>query len=152
MVDKKKITEKVIKLGETGKSVWESLKAELLVHGIDVDEACDIAGGDRAKVKIVCVTPDLKESVDEMGKSPRDQDVMVRVDEETTRNLDAWVETGAVKSRSEAAALFIREGLTVRSSELEQLRDALRDVEEAKLRLREKAREVFGEQPVPEAE
>ena len=25
MVDKKKITEKVIKLGETGKSVWESL-------------------------------------------------------------------------------------------------------------------------------
>ena len=47
----------------------------------------------------------VRESLDEMGKSKRDQVVMVRVDEETARQLDAWVGTGAVKSRSGAAAL-----------------------------------------------
>jgi hypothetical protein len=70
---------------------------------------------------------------------------MVRVDEGTSKALDAWVETGAVRSRSEAAALFIREGLQVRADELEQLKDALNGVEEAKHRLREKARQVFGD-------
>jgi hypothetical protein len=55
------------------------------------------------------------------------------------------VETGAVKSRSEAAALFIKEGLKVRAKELEQLRGALKGVEEAKEKLRARAREVFGE-------
>jgi Arc/MetJ-type ribon-helix-helix transcriptional regulator len=68
---------------------------------------------------------------------------MVRVDAETARTLDAWVETGAVKSRSEAAALFIREGLNVRASELDRLKDALSGVEEAKDRLRREARDVF---------
>ena len=97
------------------------------------------------RVKVVCVSPGLKDSVDEMGRSPRDQVVMVRVDSETSEALDAWVETGAVKSRSEAAALFIREGLRVRADELERLKGALGDVEAARERLREQARQVFGE-------
>jgi len=84
--------------------------------------------------------------VREMEKNPRDQVVMVRVDEKTSQALDAWVETGAVKSRSEAAALFIREGLKMRADELERLRDALRDVESAKERLRQKAQELFGDE------
>ena len=71
---------------------------------------------------------------------------MVRVDEATLEALDAWVATGAVKSRSEAAALFIREGLELRADELEQLRDALREVQEAQDRLKAKAREIFGEE------
>ncbi len=83
--------------------------------------------------------------MEEMGRSPRDQVVMVRVDSETSEALDAWVETGAVKSRSEAAALFIREGLKVRADELERLRGALTDVEKARERLRKEARKVFGE-------
>jgi len=96
-------------------------------------------------LKVVCVAPDLGESVREMGESPREHTVMVRVDEETLRKLDAWVESGAVKSRSEAAALFIREGLGVREDELGELEEALKKVEEAKRKLREKARTVFGE-------
>ncbi len=79
-----------------------------------------------------------------MGGAPRDQVVMVRVDGKTVASLDAWVQTGAVKSRSEAAAVFIREGLKVRAHELQELEDALSDVEAAKTRLREKAREVLG--------
>lgn len=97
------------------------------------------------RVKVVCVAPGLKDSVDELGKTPREKVVMVRVDAETRGALDAWVETGAVKSRSEAAALFIREGLKVRADELERLKGALDDVEGARERLREQARQVFGE-------
>ena len=95
--------------------------------------------------KVVCVSPDLKDSVDEMAKSQRNNVVMVRVDEETQVKLDAWVEAGAVKSRSEAAALFIREGLKVRQAELEELDESLRDLQNARKRVREKAREIFGD-------
>jgi len=77
---------------------------------------------------------------------------MVRVDSETSEDLDAWVETGAVKSRSEAAALFIREGLRVRADELERLKGALDDVEAARERLRQQARHVFGEEADTAAE
>jgi len=70
---------------------------------------------------------------------------MVRVDEDTSKRLDAWVEIGAVKSRSEAAALFIREGLQVRADEMGELEEALQKVENAKQVLRDKAKTVFGE-------
>jgi len=127
-----------------------SIQKELEQAGIEVD----LGGGcatwswpkESKRVKVVCVTPGLKDSVDEMGKSPRDQVVMVRVDTETSEALDAWVQTGAVKSRSEAAALFIREGLRVRADELERLKGALEDVEAARERLRRQARHVFGEE------
>ena len=129
--------------------IWDEVRGELKRVGIDFDGcAVDLGGfegkGKWPRVKVVCVTPDLKESVDEMSRSNRDQVVMVRIDEETSKSLDAWVETGAVKSRSEAAALFIREGLNVRAKELEQLNGALRDVEAAKQKLKDRARQVFG--------
>lgn len=95
--------------------------------------------------RLVCVAANVRESLDEMGKSRRDQVVMVRVDEETAKRLDEWVETGAVKSRSEAAALFIKEGLRVRATELSELGESLREVEEARDRLRKRVREVLGE-------
>ena len=84
--------------------------------------------------------------MEELGRETRDQVVMVRVDEETSKTLDDWVQTGAVKSRSEAAALFIREGLKVRAAELEKLAEALQGVEKAREKLREEARDVFGDQ------
>jgi Arc/MetJ-type ribon-helix-helix transcriptional regulator len=84
-----------------------------------------------------------------MGRTSRDQVVMVRIDEHTKNALDDWVETGAVKSRSEAAALFMREGIKVRSGELEQLREALDDVGQARQRLQDKARQVIGQTPDP---
>ena len=125
---------------------WESLTEYLEARGIDLAALCG-AEGDPAKVKVVCVAPDLKAGLHELDGLTRDQVVMVRVDEETSRALDAWVETSAVKSRSEAAALFIREGLKVRAAELDQLREALREVEDARRRLREKARGVLGGEP-----
>ena len=131
-------------LTQQGLNVWQIIKDHLRELGLDA-EAIGCTQGDGGKIKVVCVSPGLQDSVTEIGKSTRDQVVMVRVDDETCRALDAWVESGAVKSRSEAAAVFIREGLKVRESELAQLQDALRDVDEARKRLRDKAREVFGE-------
>lgn len=129
--------------------LWDRIQGELREKGIDInfqhglDFSC--VDGQGTGLKVVAVAPDLKRSVEEMGRSPRDQVVMVRIDGTTREELDAWVATGAVKSRSEAAALFIREGLKVRADELAQLRDALREVQEAQDRLHAKAREIFGE-------
>ena len=130
-------------------AILDEVRARLQEKGIDIDIRGDAGaccgGEDSPRVKVVCVAPGLGNSVREMGETQRDQVVMVRVDEATSKALDAWVETGAVKSRSEAAALFIREGLKVRADELEHLRDALHDVEEARAKLRRRAKDVIGD-------
>jgi hypothetical protein len=127
--------------------VLREVQARLREQGIEASlgaaEACCAEEGS-PRVKVVCVAPGLADSVRELGAKPRDQVVMVRVDESTSRALDAWVETDAVRSRSEAAALFIREGLRVRADELDRLRDALGEVERARAELQRRAREVFG--------
>ncbi len=127
--------------------MWELIQTELRDKGIDV-EALSCCGPDSSCLKVVCLPVGLGSSLEELGKEVRDQVVMVRVDEDTRRKLDAWVASGAVKSRSEAAALFIQEGLKVRATELERLGDAIQAVEQAKERLRRKARDVFGDQDV----
>jgi Arc/MetJ-type ribon-helix-helix transcriptional regulator len=122
-------------------SVFDQLRAQ----GLDF-ESLSCCGDEGSAPRLVCVAANVRESLDEMGKSKRDQVVMVRVDEETAKRLDAWVETGAMKSRSEAAALFIKEGLKVRATELSDLEDSIQDVEAAKDRLRKRVREVLGEE------
>lgn len=133
------------------RAILEGVREQLSRAGIDIElPEGDGEGPERERrVKVVMVTPDLKDAVEELGRSVRDQVVMVRVDEETLGRLDAWVATGAVKSRSEAAALFIREGMKVRDAELAKLEQALAEVEAAKERLRKQAREVFGGEPEP---
>ncbi len=147
--------------------ILDTVRAQLAKAGIEFESCCSPAagsaeegeepsdgsggpggsgasGGVRSKVKVVCVAPDLQQAVQDLCGCSRDQVVMVRVDQETTTKLDTWVETGAVKSRSEAAALFIREGLKVRASELERLGDVLQSYNEAKDRLQREARDAFG--------
>ncbi len=123
-------------------NLWEIIQAQLLQQGVDLQALCK-EGADPSNIKMVCIAPDLTESMQELGETTRDQVVMVRLDEDTTKSLDAWVEAGAVKSRSQAAALFIREGLKVRAPELDQLKDALEEVEKAKQLLREKAEKIL---------
>ena len=126
--------------------IWGQIRDALEQHGIEFRIATGGAG-DLSDCTVMCLTGDMKTTVAEMGRTSRDQVVMVRIDEDTKQALDDWVETGAVKSRSEAAALFMREGIKVRSGELEQLREALEDVGQAKRRLQEKARQVIGDIP-----
>ena len=123
---------------------YTELGKTLKDHGIDF--RIGLAGDDDlANCTVMCLTGDMKTTVAEMGRAARDQVVMVRIDEDTSDTLDLWIATGAVRSRSEAAALFISEGIKVRSGELEQLREAIEDVNDAKQRLEERARQVIGE-------
>ena len=124
--------------------LYTEISKTLKDHGIDfrIGLADD---DDLANCTVMCLTGDMKTTVAEMGRAARDQVVMVRIDEDTSDTLDLWIATGAVKSRSEAAALFISEGIKVRSGELEQLREAIEDVNDAKQRLEERARQVIGE-------
>lgn len=132
---------------DLGSVILEKVQARLREKGIAIDLSGDLADCCAAEgARVICVAPGLADSIREMGMNPRDQVVMVRVDEKTSQALDSWVETGAVKSRSEAAALFIREGLKVRAAELDRLRDALKDVESAKERLRQQAKGLFGDE------
>ena len=132
---------RVFGFGIGDKEGWKRLEDELGNVGAEIKGVFDKLGD---QFKFVCISPDLTDSVEEMASSQREHVVMVRVDDETQSKLDLWVETGAVKSRSEAAALFIREGLKVRQAELEQLEESLHDLDKAKQRVRDKAREVFG--------
>ena len=121
---------------------WDSIAEMIKAQGIDLEELCDMdALG--AQCKVICLDPNLGESVQEMGLLPRDVTLMVRTDDKTSQALDAWRETGYFKSRSEAAALFLREGLKVRGSELEKLKDDLQEVEKAKTVLHAKARKIL---------
>lgn len=125
------------------RAILEGVSDQLRKAGIQIDLP-DAEAEEGGRVRVAFVSPDLKDAVHEMGRSVRDQVVMVRVDEDTLQKLDAWVAIDAVKSRSEAAALFIREGLKVRQPELSKLQEALDEVENAKERLRKQAREVLG--------
>ena len=133
--------------GRDFEAMFESIRREL--SDLDIEFDFQPADFDAARVKAFAFIPELIDSLKEMATAPRDQVVMVRLDEESTRELDDWVRAGAVKSRSEAAALFIREGLRMRSSELNQLRDALDEVHDAQARLRRKATEIFGDDEPP---
>ena len=125
---------------------WDLVQEKLQKKGISLEE---VLGEEEeiepSQVKVVYIPPDLSESVQEMGQIPRDQTVMVRIDEETSKTLDAWVDTGYFRSRSEATAMFLREGLKVRNSELEKLQGQLIRVEEAKKRLHDEALKIFGQ-------
>ena len=122
---------------------FDRIKDELDRWGISLEAvSCDDLTPDC--MKVVCMPAGLRESLDDLGSKPRGRVVMVRVDDGTSDKLDSWVATGAVKTRSEAAALFIREGLRVREQELSEMEAALSGVETAKDELRRKAREVFG--------
>ena len=123
------------------KGFWETIQERFKEEGLDMETLC--CGPAVGALKLVCVPSSLRDSVEKMGASPRDQVLMVRVAGDTMTTLDSWVQTGAVKSRSEAAAVFIREGLKVREPELQELEEALADVESAKERLRKKAKQVL---------
>ena len=86
----------------------------------------------------------IGKATDSIGKaiesalSARDHVVMVRVNDESLKKLDALVQSGVFKSRSEAAAFLISEGIKVqepmfnriseRISEIERLRAELKSI------------------------
>jgi hypothetical protein len=118
---------------------WASIKGLLETLGVSLD-GCE----DGADARVVVVSTGLDGAMRELSRSSRDQVVMVRVDKETLTTLDRWISAGLAKSRSEAAAIFIREGLNLRAAELDSLSQALAEVEAANVRLRAAASRILG--------
>lgn len=121
----------------------ESIRQSLQQAGVSLETigTGQIESGD---MKVVCLAGNLSERMEAMAETPRDQVVMVRLNKESVNQLDSWVETGALRSRSEAAALFIQEGLALRAAELEELRGPLEEVRAARDRLKAVAENVLG--------
>lgn len=94
--------------------------------------------------RVIVVQAGLETARRALKENNRDQVVMARVDQATAAELDRWVAAGVAKSRSEAAALFLGEGLRLRAADLARLSAALGDFEAAKARLQQEARTVFG--------
>lgn len=121
--------------------------AELLADlGVDV---AALTGGDQlpANARVVVVQASMDAARKSLSDMARDQVIMARVDLETAQALDRWVEVGLAKSRSEAAALFMREGLKIREADLTRLADAFENFDSARDRLKREAANILGEPP-----
>ncbi len=116
------------------------LRDMLVQLGIDPAALEGTAGGP----KVVVVSASLDDALEAVREGNREHVIMTRVDTATATQLDDWVKVGAAKSRSEAAALFMREGLNVRADDLRRLSDVLADYEAAKARLKRESDALFG--------
>jgi Arc/MetJ-type ribon-helix-helix transcriptional regulator len=77
----------------------------------------------------------LNKATESIGKaiesalSARDHVVMVRVNEDSLKSLDALVQTGIFKSRSEAAAFLISEGVKAQAPLFERIAERIKEIE-----------------------
>jgi hypothetical protein len=69
--------------------------------------------------------------------------VMVRVDENTAEALDALVEAGVAKSRSQSAAFFLREGIKAQSGLFQRISEKIQAIQSLKEDLRAAVRGEF---------
>jgi len=68
--------------------------------------------------------------------SARDHVVMVRVNDDSLKSLDALVQTGIFKSRSEAAAFLISEGVKAQASLFERISERIKEIERLRAELK----------------
>ncbi len=74
------------------------------------------------------------------GLDGRENVVMTRLNDDDLAKIDALVEVEVFKSRSEAAAFFIREGINARKDLFEKVMKTVGQIKE----LKEKAKESLG--------
>ncbi len=72
----------------------------------------------------------------ESALSARDHVVMVRVNDDALRKLDALVQSGIFKSRSEAAAFLIGEGIKAQSSLFDSISQKIEEIERLRSELK----------------
>ena len=88
------------------------------------------------KSTLATMLEDLGETV-EAARSKRTNVVMVRVRRDSLDRLDELVECGLTRSRSEAAAFLIGEGVKARKDLFDKLAEQTRVIRQAKDRLKE---------------
>ena len=67
----------------------------------------------------------------------RDHVVMVRVNDDSLKSLDALVQTGIFKSRSEAAAFLISEGVKAQAALFERISERIKEIERLRTELKD---------------
>ena len=86
------------------------------------------------------LSPDLREEILEtVGEalSGRENVVMTRLNDETLEKIDALVEIELFKSRSEAAAFFIAEGMNSRGDLFERVMPTMEKIRQLKEELKQ---------------
>jgi hypothetical protein len=72
----------------------------------------------------------------ESALSARDHVVMVRVNDDSLQKLDALVQSGIFKSRSESAAFLISEGIKAQSTMFERIQERIGEIERLRSELK----------------
>ena len=85
----------------------------------------------------------LNKATESIGKAiesalaARDNVVMVRVNDESIRGLDALIQSGIFKSRSEAAAFLISEGMKAQSALFDRIKERISEIERLRTELKD---------------
>lgn len=69
--------------------------------------------------------------------SARDHVVMVRVNDDSLKSLDSLVQTGIFKSRSEAAAFLISEGVKAQAPLFDRISERIKEIERLRTELKD---------------
>jgi Arc/MetJ-type ribon-helix-helix transcriptional regulator len=91
-------------------------------HARTCEEGAEIAGRVRKKILLK-----LGDNLDDRGNV-----VMTRLNDDDLKNIDALVEVEAFKSRSEAAAFFIKEGIQARKDLFQRVMPTVEKIRELK--------------------
>jgi len=85
----------------------------------------------------------LNKATESIGKaiesalSARDHVVMVRVNDDSLKSLDSLVQTGIFKSRSEAAAFLISEGVKAQAALFDRISERIKEIERLRTELKD---------------
>lgn len=119
---------------------------DILVTSIPNDEPTQKSGFDElaSSVKEVAQKTGeaLNKATESIGKaidsalSARDHVVMVRVNDDSLKSLDALVQTGIFKSRSEAAAFLISEGVKAQATLFDRISERIKEIERLRAELK----------------
>ena len=104
-----------------------------IIEGLEiiVDEAKSVAKSAIRKAGADSIGENLKESVESV-LAAREKVVMVRLNKESLNRIDELVESQLVKSRSEAAAFLIGEGIQRRQKLFDRIAQKVENIRKAK--------------------
>ena len=119
---------------------------DILVTSIPNDEPQQRSGFDELASSVKEVAQKTGEAfnkaTESIGKAidsalaARDHVVMVRVNDDSLKSLDALVQTGIFKSRSEAAAFLISEGVKAQAPLFERISERIKEIERLRAELK----------------
>ncbi|HEY3138091.1 MAG TPA: hypothetical protein VGL29_18850 [Blastocatellia bacterium] len=120
---------------------------DILVTNLPNDESRQKSGFDElaSSVKEVAQKTGeaLNKATESIGKAieaalvARDHVVVVRVNDDSLRSLDALVQSGIFKSRSEAAAFLISEGVKAQAVLFERISERIKEIERLRAELKD---------------